>query len=101
MEMSTVFGKPLGKLTGAEGRQLDGWQSEVFKDVCDADVLDNVKTEEEAHAIHDRWVLGSSRADRRCDRCGKPIEAAKILPQQPKRHGDLLQLFLRCFGPPR
>jgi hypothetical protein len=40
MEMSTVFGKPLGKLTGAEGRQLDGWQAEVFKDVGDADVLD-------------------------------------------------------------
>jgi hypothetical protein len=78
MEMSTVFGKPLGKLTGAEGRQLDGWQAEVFKDVGDADVLDSVKTEEELHAIHDRWLLGSSRADRRCDRCGKPIvEGAK------------------------
>jgi hypothetical protein len=59
MEMSTVFGKPLGKLTGAEGRQLDGWQSEVFKDVCDADVLDNIKTEEELHAIQGAGVLAS------------------------------------------
>jgi hypothetical protein len=59
MEMSTVFGKPLGKLTGAEWRQLDGWQSEVFKDVCDADVLDNVKTEEELHAIQGAGVLAS------------------------------------------
>jgi RNA polymerase-binding transcription factor DksA len=76
MEMSTAYGKPLGQLTGAEGRQLDGWQSAVFEHVGDAEVLEDVKTEEELHAIHDRSVL-SSQPDRRCDRCGGPIEAAR------------------------
>jgi hypothetical protein len=74
MEMPTAYG-PLGRLTGAQGRRLTGWQSELFKNVADAAVLDNVMTEDKAHAILDRWVL-SSQQPRRCKRCGKPIDAA-------------------------
>jgi endogenous inhibitor of DNA gyrase (YacG/DUF329 family) len=96
MEMSTAYGKPLGKLTGAEGRQLDGWQAEVFKDVDDADVLDTVKTEEELHAIYDRWVK-SSQPERRCKRCGKLIEAAKYY--RDRSGGIYCSLLCATSGP--
>jgi hypothetical protein len=40
MELPTPFGKPLGDLTEAEGRQLTGWQASLFDGLGDKRLRD-------------------------------------------------------------
>jgi hypothetical protein len=49
MEMPTAFGKPLGDLTEAEGRQLAGWQTALFAGIGDRRLRD-VKSEADLQA---------------------------------------------------
>lgn len=51
MNLPTPFGKPLGELTGREGRKLVGWQSQAFKGVGDTKRLRDVKSEIELRKI--------------------------------------------------
>lgn len=56
MELATPFGKPLGDLTGAEGRRLTGWQRLLFAGIGNKRLRD-VKSEAELQAA---WKLSVS-----------------------------------------
>jgi hypothetical protein len=51
MKLPTPFGKPLGELTGKEGRKLAGWMGAIFKGVPDNKRLIDVKGEAQLREI--------------------------------------------------
>jgi hypothetical protein len=51
MKLPTPFGKPLGELTGKEGRKLAGWMGAIFKGVPDNKRLCDVKGEAQLREI--------------------------------------------------
>lgn len=53
MRLPTPFGKPLGELTGKEGRKLAGWMGAIFKGVPDGKRLCDVKSEA---ALREVWA---------------------------------------------
>lgn len=54
LKLPTPLGKPLGELTGKEGRKLGGWIGEVFRDVPNNKKLGDVKTQNQLKVIWEK-----------------------------------------------